>query len=134
MAPTAPASSDVRLSAIRQIALTVHDLDRSVTFYRDGLGLAFLFQAPPGLAFFQCGEIRLMLSVPEKPEFDHPGSVLYFQVADIVAAHASLVSRGVGFIDQPHIVHRAPNYELWMAFFKDPDGNPLALMCEKPIA
>ena len=134
MAPTAPAPSDVRLSAIRQIALTVHDLDRSVAFYRDRLGLAFLFQAPPGLAFFQCGEIRLMLSVPEKPEFDHAGSVLYFQVPDIVAAHASLAGRGVAFVDQPHIVHRAPNYELWMAFFRDPDENPLAIMCEKPTA
>jgi predicted enzyme related to lactoylglutathione lyase len=75
-----------------------------------------------------------MLSPPESPEFDHPASVLYYKVADIQASHQSLVARGVSFIGEPHIIHRTPQYDLWMAFFKDSEGNTLALMCEQPKA
>ena len=74
-----------------------------------------------------------MLSWAEKPEFDHPGSILYYKVADVVATHAALLARGVAFVDQPHVVHRAETYELWMTFFTDSEGNTAAVMAEKPI-
>jgi methylmalonyl-CoA/ethylmalonyl-CoA epimerase len=121
----------IGLSEIGQVTNVVKDLDRAVKFYRDALGIPFLFQAPPSLAFFQCGAIRLMLSPPENPEQDHPGSVLYFSVKDIEGVHRTLVSRGVKFEAEPHRVHQAPEYELWMAFFQDPDRNPMALMEQK---
>jgi len=123
--------SDLAQATIGQIAVLVQDLDRATTHYRDTLGFPLLFQFP-GLAFFRCGDVRFMLSRAEKPEFDHPGSVLYFKVGDIDAVHQTLTSRGVAFVDAPHLIHRAPNYELWMAFFKDSEGNTLALMQEKP--
>lgn len=119
------------LSRIGQIAMTVKDVERAVAFYRDTLGLPFLFKAPPGLAFFDCGGVRLMLSRPEKPEHDHPGSVLYFVVDDIDAMHRGLVERGVTFEGGPHLIAKMPDHELWMAFFHDNEGNMLALMCEK---
>jgi predicted enzyme related to lactoylglutathione lyase len=123
--------STTQLSTIGQIAMTAKDLPRAVAFYRDRLGIRFLFQAPPGLAFFDCGGVRLMLSTPEKPEHDHPGSVLYFKVADIHAAHRDLAGRGVEFEGLPHLIAKLPDHELWMAFFKDSEGNTLALMHEK---
>jgi methylmalonyl-CoA/ethylmalonyl-CoA epimerase len=110
--------------------MTAHDVARATAFYRDLLGMKFLFEFP-GLAFFDCGGVRLMISKPEKPEFDHPGSVLYFKVAGIEAAHADLVARGVEFIEGPHLIAKLPDHELWMAFFKDSEGNTLALMDEK---
>jgi methylmalonyl-CoA/ethylmalonyl-CoA epimerase len=121
------------LSQIGQIAITVHDTDRAVAFYRDALGLPFLFQAGQ-LAFFQCGGVRLMLSVPEKPEFNHPASILYYRVDDIEAAHAELTGRGVVFTDKPHFIAKMPDHDLWMAFFRDSEDNLLGLMCEKPRA
>src|SRR5262245_45224201 len=125
--------SSFGLSRIAQIAVTVHDVDRAVKFYREQLGLPFLFAAP-GLAFFQARDIMLMLSQPSSPEFDHPGSVLYFEVEQIDQAYRTLVERGVPFTDPPHIVHRAPDYELWMAFFQDPDRNTLAIReMRKPV-
>ncbi|HEY7192617.1 MAG TPA: VOC family protein, partial [Gemmatimonadales bacterium] len=119
---------------LAQITNVVHDIDRAVKFHRDTLGIPLLFQAPPSLAFFQIGPVRLMLSPPENAEQDHPGSVLYLRVKDIESVHRTLVSRGVRFEGTPHRVHDAPNYELWMAFFHDPDNNPMALMEEKPKA
>jgi len=118
------------LSTIGQIATIVKDLPRAVAFYRDRLGIKFLFEVP-GLAFFDCGGVRLMLGPAEKPEHDHPGSVLYFKVHDIDAAYADLRSRGVEFIDKPHLIAKMPDHELWMAFLKDTEGNTLALMHEK---
>jgi methylmalonyl-CoA/ethylmalonyl-CoA epimerase len=118
------------LSALGQIAMTAHDVPRATAFYRDRLGLPFLFEFP-NLAFFDCGGVRLMLSRPEKPEFDHPGSVLYFKVSDIDAAHADLTAKGVEFIEPPHLIAKLPDHDLWMAFFKDTEGNTLALMHEK---
>src|SRR5690242_7410187 len=123
----------MHLSPIGQIAVNIKDVDRAVRFYRDALGLRFLFQAG-SLAFFDCGGVRLMLSPAEKPEFDHPGSILYYRVADIDAAHADLTGRGVAFIDQPHLIHKAPDHDLWMTFFHDTEGNTAGLMCEKPRA
>ena len=125
--PAAPATVP---HALGQVALVVHDVERAVAFYRDAIGLPFLFQFP-GLAFFGLGHTRLMLSLPEKPEFDHPGSFLYLSVADIDGAHARMTAAGVRFEDQPHVVHRAGGSELWMCFFKDLDDNLLALMQEK---
>ena len=126
------AATQIGLSEIGQVTNVVHDIDRAVKFYRDALGIPFLFQAPPNLAFFQCGSIRLMLSPPENPEQDHPGSFLYFSVKDIDAVYSALKGRGVKFVDQPHRVHATPEYELWMTFFHDPDKNPMAIMEQKP--
>jgi methylmalonyl-CoA/ethylmalonyl-CoA epimerase len=119
------------LTEIGQIAVNVHDLQRAVAFYRDTLGMRFLFQAPGGLAFFDCGGIRLMLGVAEAPEFDHPASVLYYKVPDIIAAYETLTSRGVTFIDAPHLIAKLPAHELWMTFFRDSEDNVLALMEER---
>lgn len=124
--------ADFGLSEIGQVAVRVLDLDRAIAFYRDVLGMNFLFQAPPGLAFFACGDVRLMLSRPEEKEFDHPASILYYRVPDVASAHATLSSRGVRFFSEPHVIHRTEQYELWMAFFHDSEGNPLALMSEAP--
>ena len=118
------------LSRIGQIAVVVHDVPRAVAFYRDTLGMRFLFDAPPKMAFFDCGGIRLMLSLPEGAEFDHPGSIIYYGVEDIHAAAAALTARGVVFDTAPHIVARLPHADLWMGFFRDPDGNVLAVMSE----
>ncbi|HEX4602249.1 MAG TPA: VOC family protein [Gemmatimonadales bacterium] len=118
------------LSTIGQIFVRARDLDRGVRFYRDTLGMRFLFQVP-SMAFFQCGDVSVMLGVPEGPEFDHPASVVYYLVPDITAAHTTLAGRGVAFVSPPHIVHRASDHELWMAFFHDPDGNAMALMARK---
>ena len=117
------------LSQIGQIAINVHDTGRAVAFYRDQLGIKLLFTAGQ-LAFFDCGGIRLMLSPPEKTEFDHPSSVLYFKVPDIQQAHATLSQRGVKFEDAPHLIARMPDHELWMTFFRDSENNLLGLMSE----
>jgi methylmalonyl-CoA/ethylmalonyl-CoA epimerase len=119
------------LTQIGQIAINVRDLQRAVAFYRDMLGMRFLFQAPGGLAFFDVGGVRLMLGVAEKPEFSHPASVLYYNVLDIGGAYETLTGRGVTFLDEPHLIARMPDHELWMAFFRDSEENVLALMEER---
>ena len=129
MASATAADGSFGLARIGQIGVTVHDLDRAVAFYRDRLGMRFLFQVP-NLAFFDCDGVRLMLGLPERPEHDHPGSILYFAVGDLSAAHATLTARGVAFLDEPHLIARMPDHELWMAFFTDTEGNSLALMSE----
>jgi len=123
--------TNTKLSSIGQIAMPVRDLVRGVEFYRDRLGLPFLFQAPPGLAFFQCGSVRLMVEVPGEKEFQRPGSILYFNVDDIDAAYRELRDRGVAFRDEPHLIAKMPDHELWMAFFNDGEGNTHALMQER---
>jgi methylmalonyl-CoA/ethylmalonyl-CoA epimerase len=117
------------LAGVGQIAIRVRDVERATTFYREGLGLSYLFSAGQ-LAFFDCGGVRLMLSPPESSEFDHPASIIYFRVADIQSAHALLQGRGVRFKDAPHLIARLPDHELWMTFFEDTEGNMLALMSE----
>jgi methylmalonyl-CoA/ethylmalonyl-CoA epimerase len=116
------------LTGIGQIAIRARDLARAVPYYRDQLGLALVLEAP-GLAFFECGGVWLMLSGAESPEFDHASSVLYFDVAEIREAYRALLGRGVRFRDEPHVVHRAGTRELWMAFFDDPEGNVHAIRC-----
>src|SRR5579864_5083773 len=96
-------ATGIGISRIGQIAVNAHDVERATAFYQNALGLKLLFKAPPGLAFFDCGGVRLMLSRPEKPEFDHPGSVLYFVVPDIQAAHLRMKENGVKFEDEPHL-------------------------------
>ena len=121
------------LGTIGQIHVSVTDVDRSVAFYRDVLGIPFLFRVPgQPMAFFECDGVRLYLGVPESEDFRSRG-VLYFTVEDIGEAHRVLAGRGVPFRDGPHVVHRTADAELHMAFFTDPDGNNLALMSEMPV-
>jgi len=123
------------VSRIGQIAMTVGDLPRAVAFYRDVLGMRFLFDAPPAMAFFDCGGVRLMMSLPE-----HTGtaagqqfaSIIYYAVDDIQQAARALEARGVVFEAAPHLVARLPHADLWMAFLRDPDRNLLAIMSEVP--
>jgi methylmalonyl-CoA/ethylmalonyl-CoA epimerase len=121
------------IQRVGQIAINVHDVERATSFYRDVLEMKFLFAAPPGLAFFDCGGIRLMLTTPESPEHDHPSSVIYYVVPDITDAYSALSRRGVSFEGEPHVVARLEKVEIWMVFLKDPDGNLLALMCEVSV-
>jgi methylmalonyl-CoA/ethylmalonyl-CoA epimerase len=118
------------LSEIGQIAINVQDVERAAAFYRDVLGMRFLF-AFPGLAFFDCGGVRLMLSRAEDPKLDHKASILYYRVPDIEASHEGLAARGVRFEQGPHLVARMPDHELWLADFYDSEDNLLALMTEK---
>src|ERR1700682_1393554 len=117
------------LSRIGQIAINAHDVDRATAFYRDVLALQHLFHAGQ-LSFFDCGGVRLMLNKPEKPEFDHPTSILYFQVSNIQAGYQRLKSAGAKFEDEPHLIARMPTHDLWMTHFRDTEGNLLALMSE----
>jgi len=122
---TQPATS-FGLGRIGQIAITVSDIDRAVGFYRDSLGMRFLFQVP-NLAFFDCGGIRLMLTLPEGAVGN---SVLYYMVDEIQQAFDTLSAKSVAFEGKPHMIAKMPDHDLWMAFFRDPDRNLLALMCE----
>lgn len=125
------ATAQFGLSQIGQIYVTVHDVKKAVAFYRDTLGIKFLFEVP-NMAFFDCGGVRLMLGVPEKPEFDHPASIIYYKVANIQAAYDTLSARGVKFEARPHLVAPLKDHDLWLAFFRDIDNNLLGLMSEVP--
>jgi len=118
------------ITRLGQIQVRTHDVLRAAEFYEKILGLKLLFKAPPGLAFFDCGGVRLILDHPEKPEFDHASSILYFSVFDIQASHANLKAKGVRFEDEPHMIARMPDHDLWMTFFRDSEDNVLALMSE----
>ena len=121
------------LKSIGQIHISVANIDRAVEFYRDTLEMPFLFQVPGmPMAFFQCGEVRLYLGVPESPEFKS-NPVIYYRVDSVDAAHEKLLGKGVEFVSDPHLTHRDDRHELWLAFFKDPDGNHIALMEERPL-
>lgn len=117
------------LNRIGQIAVPVADVDRSISFYRDTLGMKFLFKAPPGLGFFDVGGVRLMLDEPAKAQAGN-GSVIYYKVNDLQAACATLSKRGVRLDAEPHLIAKMPDHDLWMAFLRDPDRNVIALMCE----
>ena len=123
-------SVPLQLGEIGQIANSVQDLARAVAFYRDVVGLKQIPIPAPNLAFFDCSGIRLMLSLPEAG-FERAGSVIYFKASDIDVAYRELERRGAVFMGAPHLIAKMPDYDLWMAFFRDPDGNPLALMSEK---
>ena len=124
------AGAGVGILRLGQIQVRAHDVERASTFYQDALGLKLLFKAPPGLAFFDCGGVRLMIDSPEKPEHDHPSSILYFAVPDIQAAHAQMKQSGVRFEDEPHLIATMPDHDLWMTFFRDSEDNLMALMSE----
>jgi methylmalonyl-CoA/ethylmalonyl-CoA epimerase len=118
------------IARLGQVQIGAHNVERAADFYEKTLGLNLLFKAPPGLAFFDCGGVRLMIDHPEKPEFDHASSILYFAVPDIKAAHGLLKDKGVRFEDEPHMIARMPDHDLWMTFFRDSEDNVLALMSE----
>ena len=120
------------LAEISQVSIPVTDLKRATNFYREVLGMRFLFTAP-GMSFFDCAGIRLMLATPESSEFSPPGSILYYRVGEIRPAYEVLRERGVEFVAEPHVVHTAERTELWMAFFRDVDQNVLALISEEEI-
>jgi len=119
------------IESIGQIAIVVKDVARATAFYRDTLGLKLLFEAG-GMSFFDCDGVRLMLSLPSSPEYDHPGSILYYKVADIHGAASEIKKKGAELDGEPHVVARMPDYDLWIAFVKDTEGNQLALMSEVP--
>jgi catechol 2,3-dioxygenase-like lactoylglutathione lyase family enzyme len=119
------------VGALGQVHVSVRDLDRSVEFYRDVLGMDFLFRVPgQPMAFFQSGDVRLYLGTPESVEFASK-CVLYFRVDDLDAEYARLGELGVKFLDEPHVVHRDAGGELWMVFLSDPDGHQIALMQQR---
>ena len=122
-------AGSVGLHQIGQIAVPVADIDRAVRFYRDTLGMKFLFQAPPGLGFFDVGGVRLMLDAPAAAQAGG-ASVIYYKVSDIQAACRALKERGVQIEAEPHVIAKMPDHDLWMAFFRDPDRNLLAMMSE----
>lgn len=123
---------DLSNAKVAQLLIPVEDFESGVAFYRDVLGVPFLFAASPQMAFFNCGGVRLLVGVLPQGQVAQRGSAIYFQISDIAAVYASLKNKGVDFKAAPHIVHRTPSSELWLAEFVDPDGNQLALMSEAP--
>ena len=117
-------------ATVGQLLIPVDDFESGVTFYRDVLGLPFLFAAPPQMAFFACGGVRLLIGAMPPGQKAQRGSAIYFTVKDIAAVFSTLSAAGVPFRQSPHVVHRTPKSELWLAEFTDPDGNQLALMSE----
>ena len=120
-------------ATIGQLTIPVEDFDRGVAFYKDVLGLPLLFSAPPQMAFFMCGSVRMMVGVMPVGTPTQRGSGIYFKVDDIRGTAASLSAKGAAFLTVPHLVHRTPATELWLAEFSDPDGNRMALMSELPV-
>jgi len=120
-------------ATVSQLLIPIDDFERGIAFYRDVLGLPFLFAAPPQMAFFQCGAVRLLVGVTPSGQRAQRGSAIYFGVRDIRAVYKSLADQGVEFKAPPHIVNRSPKSEVWLAEFVDPDGNQLALMSELPL-
>ena len=119
----------MNIERIGQIAIPVKNLDRAVDFYRDVVGLKFLFRVP-NLAFFDCGGVRIMLDIPESGELDRRSSVVYFSVPDLQSAYAEMKGKGAEMVGEPHLIARLEDREVWMSFFRDPDSNMHALMSE----
>ena len=125
--------STAALSGVRQIAITVSDVEAALAFYRDILGLTFLFSPAPSLAFLDADGVRIMLSTPQGAGEIGKNSILYFGIRDIEAAHASFVEAGAKNERAPALAAKMPDYELWTAFLRDPDENLVGLMEEKPL-
>ena len=121
----------IGLGRIRQIAIIVQDLERATNFYRDVLGMKFLFEVP-GLSFFDADGVRLMLGKADNPEVERASSLLYYLVPDIIGAHNVLEEKGVEVLIAPRIVAPMPDHDLWMCFFRDPDQHLWGLMSERP--
>jgi len=124
-------NTEFKLSEIRQIAITVSDVETALVFYRDVLGLTFLFRPSPNLAFLNAGNVRIMLSTPQGAGTVGHNSILYFKVADIAATHAAILGRGARNERNPQLAAKMPDHELWTGFVRDPDGNLVGLMEEK---
>lgn len=124
---------DLADATVAQLMIPVENFDTGVSFYRDVLGIPFLFAAPPQMAFFMCGSVRLLVGVMPAGQSPQRGSAIYFNVPDIQAVYTTLSAKGVSFVAPPHVVNRTSKSELWLSEFKDPDGNQLALMTEVPI-
>ena len=125
--------ASIRPTHLAQVAIPVRDLDRAKAFYGERLGLAHLFDAPPGLTFFRCGETRLMLSRPEEPE-TAAGSILYYAVPDAAAAEAELEAAGIAFEEQARCIARVGDRDVWLAVCRDSEGNLVGLMSEQPVS
>jgi methylmalonyl-CoA/ethylmalonyl-CoA epimerase len=125
------ATANLGIANIGQISIIVKDVERATAFYRDVLGLPLLFTVP-GMAFFDCGGVRLMLGTPSSPEYDHPSSILYFRVPDIQAGYQQLVQHSVEIVAPPRLIAPMPSYDLWMTAFRDSEGNIHQLMSEVP--
>src|SRR5579863_7947549 len=123
-------TTGIGIMRLGQVAINAQNVERAAAFYQDVLGLRLLFKAPPGLAFFDCGGVRLMLTRPEKPEHDHASSILYFAVPDIQEAYQKMKENGARFEDEPHLIAKMPDHDLWMTFFRDSEDNLLGLMSE----
>lgn len=128
--PMNPASPSPALAEIGQIAITVRDVPRATAFYREVLGLRFLFSAGPNLAFLDAGGVRLMFSTPQGHGEPGKNSTLYFRVSDLAPTHAALVQRGAIPERAPQLAATMPDHELWLAFVRDPEGNLIGLMSE----
>ena len=122
----------IQPSHIAQVAVPIHDLERAKAFYGDKLGLTHLFDAPPGLSFFQCGQTRLMLSQPEGPE-TAGSSILYYSVADAGEAQRQLAEAGITFEADARCIARVGDRDIWLAVCRDSEGNLLGLMSEQPV-
>jgi methylmalonyl-CoA/ethylmalonyl-CoA epimerase len=127
------AADTLEITGVGQIGINVHDLKRATEFYRDTLGMHLLYEFP-GLAFFDCGGVRLMLSKAEKPEFDHPASIIYYRVGDIQQTARALTDRGVVLEHEPSVIAKMADHDLWMCFIRDTEGNFIGLMSEVPNA
>ena len=124
-------NNEFKLCEILQIAVTVSDVGTALPFYRDVLGLEFLFSPAPTLAFLRAGGVRIMLTTPQGAGAVGHNSILYFRVTDIEATHAAIVQRGAKNERAPQLTARMPDHELWAGFVRDPDGNFIGLMEEK---
>lgn len=122
---------DVKISEIGQIAITVSDVETALGFYRDTLGLTFLFSPAPTLAFLAAGNVRIMLSTPQGAGTVGANSTLYFKVQNVEASYATILARGATAERAPQLAAKLPDHELWIGFVRDPDGNLVGLMEEK---
>ena len=122
------------ITGFAQVALNVRDLDRAVAFYRDVLGLTFLFSAPPSLAFLQCGPTRVMLNGNSQAPPPTGGPILYYAVPDIQTAFTAITAKGAPIKEAPKAIARVGGRDVWLGFTEDPDGHPVGLMSEVPLA
>lgn len=122
------------IESLGQVAIAVSDIQKSLVFYKDKLGLKLLFEAPPNLAFLQCGDVRIMLTILQGEERDHHTSVLYYKVSDLDEAVSSIKYQGITFLREPQLTAKMPDHELWQGFIRDPDENLIGIMAELPLS
>ncbi|HEY9030587.1 MAG TPA: VOC family protein [Kangiella sp.] len=125
---------NTKVSSIKQIAITVSDVEKALVFYRDILGLGFLFSAGPNLAFLNADGVRIMLSTPQGAGAVGANSILYFNAKDIEKAYKEFVEKGAKVEREPQLAANMPDHDLWTGFLRDPDDNLVGLMEEKPKA